>query len=744
MFINGLDYDKFSQSLKDLIQSSNTQFGVDNADVTAFMLKLFSAAMATINQNMLQATLDSTLQTAIKDSAIYNHLSTLGGHIKRKIPAKTTIRLEFSFPTITQHILPMNTTFDIEGLTWYLPQMQIIPQRTSTIDFALIQGKPMTETYIGNGKLFQQFAFGSNFNVADDETMIVISQGMLLKIIKDRTSLDFLQLAQGQDLAYVTDATDGSGRCVLVFGDGTYRYSPPTNEPVVISYYETEGSAGNQSLIGAVAELTSTSLPIQFNAYTITGRASGSDQLNLDYMKWIQPALYAANSRAVRADDYKAWILNSTPVIDCNVWGEYTQSRKLNEIDLRMMNKVYYTPLLSSTAQQTDQIDGAMLTNQIWNLSARNIIDGSIEMIITDKTTGNQQPGKWVDGAGYIANDSFYNNVINSTTTTVTSNGYATGFPPTNIIDNSPNTYWKSADNNEVTSRIMLQLSSTVFPQPPVGQPPSSIYAIRIQSNAETDRVNRNNIKSFALIGCEVAPTNLSQRPDGKIVCYQKFCRDNEQLDKTPWLFFDRPATYVDSTSGITRPYQIFVMEILEFWDNSEPAIIGGVEMLCSAQTDTIKINYDAGSIDFTQSGFATSNLHFSIRFCNSADTSAYNQQVENVLEDKKCMQVLLEYTPPICHVEHVKVQIVLKPSFSDTVSLENNIKSNIKNFFKLGLDSLGKKYEPSQLICMLKDMDGVQAVKLLEPMYQYYCTMNEFIFLMDDIEITFIRGSLV
>ncbi len=99
----------------------------------------------------------------------------------------------------------------------------------------------------------------------------------------------------------------------ILFGDGILGKKPPAGATVTVSYVVTNGplanGATNFSFIGILKDDTDTTLTSGISLLTTTSSASNGDNVeDISSIKYLAPRIYAAQYRAVTANDYKGII----------------------------------------------------------------------------------------------------------------------------------------------------------------------------------------------------------------------------------------------------------------------------------------------------------------------------------------------------------------------------------------------------------------------------------------------------
>ena len=99
----------------------------------------------------------------------------------------------------------------------------------------------------------------------------------------------------------------------ILFGDGILGKKPPAGAKVTVSYVVTNGplanGATNFSFIGILKDDTDATLTSGISLLTTTSSASNGDNVeDISSIKYLAPRIYAAQYRAVTANDYKGII----------------------------------------------------------------------------------------------------------------------------------------------------------------------------------------------------------------------------------------------------------------------------------------------------------------------------------------------------------------------------------------------------------------------------------------------------
>ncbi|MDR0571269.1 MAG: hypothetical protein LBG48_00290 [Rickettsiales bacterium] len=443
---NSVSFSNTKENLIQYIRQKAQDYGVSNNDITDFFIESMSALNTLANYNLLSVQNNSSLETSNSREAQWNLISNLGYSLRRKVSATVRIKIILDIPITNLNgvVVPQYTNFDINGYNYILMESFIVPQNTKEFELELLQGIGRTLTYRGNGSNFQTFSFGNDFNV-EDTSVKVNALNNNFTIYRGKINLSFTQ--DEFQFFSCSEYTEGNGQTTILFGEGQFRFMPNDRNEVNIEYIETEGDIVNNLSVGLEANIIDLIEDLgTYTATTISPISGGQSEELLERAIYLAPKLYAANDRIVRLQDYKAHILKFSDCIDCKVWNEYIESLSKREIDLKMMNKIYYSILPNSLSLNTNI---PVVKNNQFSLDTP-IFPGSC---IID--TSNRM---YEGGTGYLLDDVNYANCFTADDFNITSNQNTT--EATNLFNPDERLFYQSENAISLNEPVVFKLEN--------------------------------------------------------------------------------------------------------------------------------------------------------------------------------------------------------------------------------------------------------------------------------------------
>jgi hypothetical protein len=428
---------------------------------------------AMLNYSQVTRDLNNFIPFAFLKSAGYAIASTLGISPRRRLGAQQTVSIVSGdgSPDFSQQLkapvgIPAYTQFTCRSMTWHTREDYLIHPEDTEVLIQIFEGIQNSVSFISTGEKFQRWLFGTQYNVDQDTVRVFINNEYWI------SGIGTFVKYQATDKVFIP-TTSPDGRVLVLFGNGIYGVIPATGDTIQIMYTTTLGAQGNNASIGDQVLLNSTILVsagvgLLVNCNTTTVASGGSDEEDLDSIKYVIPRLYAANERSVRRDDYIGQLLGSDcPVAmdDARVWGEYEQAIMVGLGTLDMMNRAYWGGVLSTIlAYSDDQIataDGHSSTfsftlsqqlpipgsTLISNIPAAGDISNNYKIVFSD-----------TDGYGILTSPlvSFDNFLTPGTAVNTTSD---IGLTIPYIIDGSPDTKWTSRIAPDILNPLFIMIT---------------------------------------------------------------------------------------------------------------------------------------------------------------------------------------------------------------------------------------------------------------------------------------------
>lgn len=325
--VTDLEFDQIKNNLKDYLrgQSQFTDYDFEGSGMSVLLDVLaYNTHYNALYHNMTVN--EMFLDSAQKRSSVVSLAKMLGYNPRSAAAPKATIQISVANVTGNPNILeipsqtPFKTNIDGTAFTFYTRSNYIATRSiTNTYVFPeieLIQGKRIINTYT--------VADGQNFEIpnpsADISTLIV-------RVQEDPNSSARTSYILGENIADVAADTrayfyreKANNTYEVYFGDNIVGFRPPNGARVSLEYYVTDQEQANGARLFTYSGNLFNGGTV--NILTLAHASGGSAPESIDSIKFNAPRSYAAQNRAVTADDYKVIIPQLYSNVEAiSVWG---------------------------------------------------------------------------------------------------------------------------------------------------------------------------------------------------------------------------------------------------------------------------------------------------------------------------------------------------------------------------------------------------------------------------------------
>lgn len=684
--------------------------------------KIFTEHGAGITALMLyhihSAAQNAFFPTAFSKQAVYALAASLGRPPRRKLGAQVNLQLTVNTPLAASVTLPKYSRFSARGLEWYTTEDYVIPAGAAdqVIDInnplVLRQGERIIDTFSATGNANQRIELGDEFNV-DEFYLDVTVDGT--PYIKNGSSL---LNAEAGDLVYA-EQTASNGRVLVLFGNNVIGNIPTLGNTIEISYSNTVGINSNSSVVndpfqylevfdiggGTLLELTATST---------SSSSDGSDEETIEQVRNVAPKIYAANSRAVRRDDYLGFLLTYTAANAGSVWGEYEEATQKGFANLTMMNKVYVSHVPNDIVTQSE----VLLTSNnsltyTGSFANTNIVPGSI--ILESTLTSASRPATWrdYDGKGLLVTDEILLDIIDGTGVSSSNDGGSPGL----------------AFDRGITYELS-DFESTTQPTPfnPVrigydfgAGNEEFIKSVRLRAGPVVDAVDRGFPKKIVILASNLTSPDINDRNDWEVI------RGAVELDDPGYLGIARwiPVDDINNTTA----YRHLAIEVLEVHNNAPITKIAVVEAQNEANVCTV--DYEAGTYSFNFGGIAgdafLNGSDVDAGYLSGAYSTTQKTQLLDYLDDFNHFTTLIEYRDPVSVPLNIVATVYFLEGF-DSGTILSNVQTAIDNLFLINSDTIGNPLYLSDIYQSIQDVEGVDYTILENPTTDTPIEIDQFV----------------
>jgi hypothetical protein len=328
--LDGLNFEEIRANFKLFLQNQ-TEFLDYNFEGSGIGVLLdvlsYNTYYTGFYQNMVAT--EGFLATAQKRNSVVNLAKALNYTPRSASSAKILGTLKVTpVGSPASVTIPKYTKFQaaIDGTTYtFLNESAVVVFNNSgtyvsTEPVRLIEGRSVSEKYTYNVNDPDQRFIISNPS-ADTTTLTVkVQNSSTDSTIKFYTlAADVITLSSTSEVYYLEEVEDGKFR--VTFGDDVISKKLVQGNIVYLDYIVSTGTSSNgikaftlSSTVDGISDLT-------FTPETGTSSSGGQDRESIASIKFAAPKTYAAQNRAVTAEDYEALMLTAPNVGSVAVWG---------------------------------------------------------------------------------------------------------------------------------------------------------------------------------------------------------------------------------------------------------------------------------------------------------------------------------------------------------------------------------------------------------------------------------------
>lgn len=331
--VTELDFQNIKESIKDHFRSQSKYNDWDfNGSGLSLLLDIlaynthYNAMVAHLSMN------ETFLDSAQIRGNVVSHAKLLGYVPRSVLAARAVVNLNVQAPTSNPSAFAQvergtrfTTTINGQAYGFVVldgsAQVSLVSGYYNFSDVILSQGQLKRMLYRVDNSVADQ-----KFEIPDEN---VDTTTLRVRIKANEESNDYTKYERFSTLSGITSTSavyflqeNASGKYEIYFGDGILGYKPINNNIVEIEYVYTDGTIANgASLFTAVDSIANGPA---VTVTTTTASYGAADRESIDSIRYNAPLTFAAQNRAVTADDYRA-IIQASPIgatIDAiSVWG---------------------------------------------------------------------------------------------------------------------------------------------------------------------------------------------------------------------------------------------------------------------------------------------------------------------------------------------------------------------------------------------------------------------------------------
>jgi hypothetical protein len=676
-----------------------------------------AGVVAMLNYSQVTRDLNNFTPFAFLKSAGYAIASTLGISPRRRMGAQQTVKIVSGdgFPDFSQQIspaqksitIPAYTQFTCRNMTWHTRSDYLISYSDTEISIEVFEGIQNSISFTSTGEKFQRWLVGNQYEVDQDTVRVFINNEYWAQGIG--TFVKYL----ATDQVFIP-TTSPDGRVLILFGNGIYGVIPASGNTIQVLYTTTLGAQGNNASIGDTVLLNDTivvseGVGLLITCSTTTVASGGSDEEDLDSIKYVTPRLYAANERSVRRDDYIGQLLGADcPVAmdDARVWGEYEQAIMVGLGTLDMMNRAFWGGVLSTILSYSDgqlaTADGYTSTFVV-TLSQSLPIPGSSLFSNNDPGSNSKIVFSDIDGYGVLTSP----RVSFDTLLTPDTNIYATsdiGTTISNVIDGSPDTAWTSGFSPSLTNPLYIMIIFSGGSQ----QVPKSFRFRASNDTLLDDRSFPDSISCWGSNGSSLVtappgtPPSINFQPDWIPIRGNVYPPEPGVEGYTNWYALNNNTAYTYLRFQINGTY--------------------GASSYCKVSEIEVQIAPNSSTIDYNTSGVVlrypnnlATNAIISAQYYAGNLTTTQQSEVASFILNTNHFTTQFSYSSCRMVRADLSLQVFYNPAYSRNTVLAQ-VSKTITDLLKIKKGSISKSIKFSDYGRVVSSVPGVDYHVFINP----------------------------
>jgi hypothetical protein len=513
---------------------------------------------------------------------------------------------------------------------------------------------------------------------------------------KEKTSL----IERQGENAYL-ETTTPDGQVLLLLGNGLYGNIPLSGSTLSIVYSTTVGISGNSSILNddfsLIDSFVINSDPAQsldLTAVAYTSSSGGDNEESPDQVKFTSPRLFASNDRAVRRQDYNAYVLQSGGLISANCWGEYEEALETGTADNSMMNRAYISALKSTLTTSSKVIATANGTDTTYNgsLDASSVpaVPGSVVVIADNEVFRDY------DGLGILTSSE----VVFTSFTGGT--GYATdsegSYLPSNAFDGTDTSLWRSV--SDPNSGAVVRLGYKVAASTTLG-------SIRLQAPVGRTQQVRSFPKKISVWGSNAPVPNYTDDADWTLIRGGVYLPEPGANGFTEWVPLNNSISYTSFSIKIESHY-------------GTESYVQVAELQAQPSSSSSTVDYSTGAISLTFSSPPVNLTPITATTLATDLSSSEQSSLFSYIEKYTHFTTQLSYSSPVAQQYNLIIDIYVNVTYS-TITTYSSAQSAIENLFEYKNNSIGKLITISDIYSAINNIEGVDYCVVQSPEFDPY-----------------------
>jgi hypothetical protein len=322
-----LDFDQIKTSIRDYLRSNSnfTDYDFEGSNLSVIIDVLaYNTYISSYNANMISN--EVFIDSATLRENVVSIARSIGYVPRSKTASKANVSFFIDVSQSTSPQRPLTVTlkrgivatssgtFSGVSYVYSIPDDITVPVINNLAEFSNIEiyeGTYITESYTVDSLTPNQKYILNNDSVDSSLIRVEVRDGQLGPRKKYIQSNNILSVNSDSKIFFIQEIEDQ--RYELLFGDGIIGKKLISGEIVEVSYIVTSGESANGvssfSFSGTVVDNNSFNINSGFSLITTNTASSGGKEIeSVDSIKKYATKLYAAQNRAVTANDFEAII----------------------------------------------------------------------------------------------------------------------------------------------------------------------------------------------------------------------------------------------------------------------------------------------------------------------------------------------------------------------------------------------------------------------------------------------------
>jgi hypothetical protein len=335
--VTQLDFLAIKENLKSYLSNTSefSDFDYEGSSINILLdLLAYNTHYTAVYANMLAA--ESFMDSAVMRRSLVSLGKNLGYVPNSMVAATAVVDLTMGTTSGVPTHIPVGTkfyssngeeTFTFSTIDSFKVNKDSVPYKVSSM--TIRQGVYKTASYIYDSSINSiQFEIPSSKIDKNLIKVYVMSSPNDLTNLDDswKVNTNYLELTPSSKVFFVNE--NYRGNYEVSFGDGILGQKPEDKSYIMVVYFQTEGSAGNNIGNNDTADVSSFTFDgvggndFDSTVATITASYGGAERDNEETIRYTAPKYYQSQDRAVTIYDYESIILKEYPAADSvRIWG---------------------------------------------------------------------------------------------------------------------------------------------------------------------------------------------------------------------------------------------------------------------------------------------------------------------------------------------------------------------------------------------------------------------------------------